>query len=79
MKFYGGCYSPEKEQILAIREAIMKDGKGFHKVIDAKAFTTLFGTLQGEANKVLPPEFKAAAVRMTDREQAVLRGRREAF
>ena len=63
VKFYGGCYSPEKEQILAIREAIMKDGKGFRKVIDAKAFTTLFGTVQGEANKVLPPEFKAAAVK----------------
>ena len=63
VKFYGGCYSPEKEQILAIREAIMKDGKGFRKVIDAKTFTTLFGTVQGEANKVLPPEFKAAAVK----------------
>lgn len=63
VKFYGGCYQPKKEQLRAIREAIMKDGKGFHKAIDAKAFTTLFGTVQGEANKVLPPEFKAAAAK----------------
>ncbi len=61
VKFYGGCYSPEKEQLFAIREAILKDGKGFRKAIGSKAFTTLFGTVQGEANKVLPPEFKAAA------------------
>lgn len=63
VKFYGGCYQPEKEQLLAIREAILKDGKGFRKVIGAKAFTTLFGSVQGEANKVLSPEFKAAAVK----------------
>ena len=63
VKFYGGCYQPEKEQLFAIREAILKDGKGFRKAIGGKAFTTLFGTVQGEANKVLPLEFKAAALK----------------
>lgn len=63
VKFYGGAWSPDKDQLIAIREAIMKDGKGFRKVIGAKAFTTLFGTVQGEANKVLPAEFKAAAAK----------------
>ena len=63
IKFYGGCYQPEKEQLFAIREAIMRDGKGFRKVIGAKPFSTLFGTVQGEANKVLPAEFKAAALK----------------
>lgn len=62
-KFYGGCYQPEKEQLLAIREAIMKDGKGFRKAIGGKPFVTLFKEVQGEANKVLPPEFKAHAIK----------------
>ena len=62
-KFYGGCYQPEKEQLLAIREAIMKDGKGFRKAISGKPFVTLFKEVQGEANKVLPPEFKAHAIK----------------
>jgi len=59
VKIYGGCYQPEKEQLLAIRTAIMKDGKGFRKAISGKPFVTLFKQVQGEANKVLPPEFKA--------------------
>ena len=63
VKFYGGSYSPEKEQVLAIREAILRDGKGFRKAIEGKAFTTLFKSVQGETNKILPPEFKAAAVK----------------
>lgn len=62
-RFYGGCYQPEKEQLLAIREAIMKDGKGFRKAISGKPFVTLFKEVQGEANKVLPPEFKAHAIK----------------
>lgn len=63
VKFYGGCYQPEKEQLRSIREAIVKDGKGFRKTIEGKAFKTLFGTVQGEVNKVLPLEFKTAAVK----------------
>jgi len=59
-KFYGGCYQPEKDQLSRIREAILRDGKGFRKAMDGKAFKTLFGTVQGDVNKVLPPEFKAA-------------------
>lgn len=60
-KFYGGCYQPEKDQLLRIREAIMRDGKGFRKVIETKNFKALFGTVQGEANKLLPADFKEAA------------------
>ncbi len=59
VKFYGGCYMPDKEQLFAIRTAIMNDGKGFRKAISGKAFVTLFKEVQGEANKVLPAEFKA--------------------
>lgn len=63
VKFYGGCYQPEKEQLIAIRSAIMRDGKGFRKAISGKPFMTLFKEVQGEANKVLPAEFKAAAAK----------------
>ncbi len=61
IKFYGGAYQPEKDQLEKIRTAIMRDGKGFRKVVDAKNFKALFKTVQGEANKVLPAEFKEAA------------------
>lgn len=59
VKFYGGCYQPEKDQLVRIREAIIKDGKGLRKAIGGKAFLELFGEVKGEVNKVLPPEFKA--------------------
>ena len=60
VKFYGGAYQPEKDQLEKIRTAILSDGKGFRKAIEDRAFTTLFGTVKGEVNKVLAPEFKAA-------------------
>jgi uncharacterized protein (TIGR02453 family) len=63
VKFYGGCYQPEKQQLLAIREAMLRDGKAFRKAIEAKPFVSLFGTVQGEVNKVLAPEFKAAVAK----------------
>ncbi len=61
VRFFGGAYMPEKAQLHGIRTAIMRDTKGFHKVIGQAAFRQLFGTVRGEANKVLPAEFKAAA------------------
>jgi uncharacterized protein (TIGR02453 family) len=63
VKLYGGCYMPDKEQLLAIRAAIAADGKGFRRCIEGKTLKQLFGTVQGEANKVLPPEFKAHAAK----------------
>jgi uncharacterized protein (TIGR02453 family) len=60
VKFYGGCYAPEKDQLERIRTAIVRDPKGFRKVIEAKGFKGLFGKVQGEVNKVLPAEFKEA-------------------
>ncbi|MEZ4738179.1 MAG: DUF2461 domain-containing protein [Flavobacteriales bacterium] len=60
VKIYGGAYMPDKERLGRIRLAIMKDPKGFRRVIEAKPFKDHFGTVQGERNKVLPAEFKAA-------------------
>lgn len=61
VKIYGGCYQPEKDQLEKIRTAIVRDPKGFRKVVEAKPFVSTFGSVQGEANKVLPAEFKEAA------------------
>ncbi|HNU57702.1 MAG TPA: DUF2461 domain-containing protein [Flavobacteriales bacterium] len=63
VKFYGGAYQPEKEQLERIRTAIMRDPKGFRKTIENKAFTALFDGVLGEANKVLPNEFREAAMK----------------
>lgn len=64
VKFYGGCYMPDKPQLERIRTAIMRDGKGFRKAITGKAFADLFPDgVQGERNKVLPAEFKAAVAK----------------
>lgn len=61
VKFYGGAYEPEKDQLEKIRTAIMRDPKGFRKTIENKTFTALFDGVRGDANKVLPAEFKEAA------------------
>jgi uncharacterized protein (TIGR02453 family) len=63
VRIFGGAYMPDKEQLSRIRAAIVKDPKGFRKVIGSKPFIALFGEVQGEKNKVLPTEFKAAAIK----------------
>lgn len=62
VRFYGGCYMPDRDQLQRIRTGLLRDGKGFRKSVEGKAFSTLFPDgVQGERNKVLPAEFKAAA------------------
>ena len=63
LKFYGGAYSPDKDQLVSIRTAIMRDPKGFRKVIGSKTFSSKFDGVKGEVNKVLQPDFKAAATK----------------
>lgn len=63
VKFYGGAYEPDKEQLEKIRTAILRDPKGFRKTIEDKAFTALFAGVSGEKNKVLPAEFKGAVAK----------------
>ena len=64
VKFYGGCYMPDKPQLERIRTAILRDGKGFRKAIAGNAFADLFPDgVQGERNKVLPAEYKAAVAK----------------
>ncbi|PCJ64110.1 MAG: hypothetical protein COA58_14080 [Bacteroidetes bacterium] len=57
----GGSYSPDKDQLVGIRESLMKDGKSFHKLIDTGDFNTHFETILGETMKRIPKEYQDAA------------------
>jgi uncharacterized protein (TIGR02453 family) len=58
----GGCYMPDKEQLMSIRDLIMHEGKTLRKLLADKKFVNTYGELQGAKNKILPAEFKAAAI-----------------
>lgn len=57
----GGAYFLDKPALQKVRTAIVQDAAHFHQIIGNKAFVEKYGALQGEKNKVLPPEFKEAA------------------
>ena len=58
----GGMYHPEKDQLLSIRRHLVKNGDELHKLLGEAGFKKYWPSeLSGEKNKVLPPEFKAAA------------------
>ena len=57
IRIYGGVYQPDKDQLYKIRQEILYNQKDFEKLISAKKFKSLFGEIQGEKNKRLPPEF----------------------
>ena len=60
-RMYSGMYSPDKQQLQKIREAIARDPKGFKKLYSRKTFKDSFGEIRGEKNKRLPKEFVDAA------------------
>lgn len=60
-RVYTGVYQPDKEQLYAIREEIMENGKEFEKIISEKKFKATFGDILGDKNARLPKEFQAAA------------------
>ncbi|MCM3873990.1 MAG: DUF2461 domain-containing protein [Pyrinomonadaceae bacterium] len=53
----GGTYVTEPPALYKIRKAVIKNLPSFQKLVTAKAFTSKYGSLQGERNKMLPPEF----------------------
>ncbi len=59
----GGTYVVEPPTLLKIRKAIADEVPGFQKLVKAKSFTTAYGSLQGERNKVMPPEFREAVAK----------------
>lgn len=62
MGIASGLYMPTTSQIHSVRSAIAADLDGFRKLIKAPAFVARFGEVQGERNKVLPVEFRDAAI-----------------
>lgn len=60
---YGGIYMPDKEQLAAIRRHIADNPEKFAKLLDDRDFKTVYGTLHGERNKVLPKELQEASAR----------------
>lgn len=63
VEFYGGAYMPDRDEVQRIRTRITKDPRKFKTLLEAPVFAKHFGTIQGEVNKVLPAEFKAAAAK----------------
>ena len=61
VQLYGGSYTPDKDQLQRIRNKIASDPKAFRKLYEAKPFKEHFNGVEGERNKVLPPEFKELA------------------
>ncbi len=58
----GGTYYLQKDNLFFLREKIAKDPRAFDKLINEKTFKSYFPNgIQGEKNKVVPKEFKAAA------------------
>ena len=51
---------PEKEPLSKIRTAIMEQPAEVERLKKDKKFVALYSKLQGEKNKVLPPEFREA-------------------
>jgi uncharacterized protein (TIGR02453 family) len=55
----GGLYMAGPEEIKAIREAIVKDVKGFEKIFAGRKLAGLMGKVQGEALKRAPKGFES--------------------
>lgn len=54
----GGKYEVSKDQLAKIRQEIYYNNGGFKKILNDKSFKEKYSTLNGDKNKVLPPEYK---------------------
>lgn len=62
LRFYGGVYVPDTQQVHKIRTAILQRNKKFMSILNKPDFKNHFGEIQGEKNKRIPPEFRELAV-----------------
>jgi uncharacterized protein (TIGR02453 family) len=53
----GGMYQPDKDDVLKVRRAIVRDGGTLVRALKGKQFKELFGELLGEENVRVPKEF----------------------
>lgn len=58
LRFYGGVYAPNTQQIQKIRRAILDKHDEFKSIIDDQIFKECFGEIQGEKHKRIPQEFR---------------------
>ncbi len=56
----GGAYALDKPALQKVRTAILQDPTTFRALLAEPDFVAKYGELQGERNKVMPPEFKEA-------------------
>ncbi len=60
---FGGAYIVEPANLQKIRSYIAANGKAFAALYNDKVFKDKFGNIQGEKNKKIPDEFKAAVAK----------------
>jgi uncharacterized protein (TIGR02453 family) len=60
LRIYSGVYMPEKDQLHRIRTSIDTNLSEFQSLISDKKFVKNFGEIRGEANKIIPKEFREA-------------------
>ncbi len=60
-RFYGGCYMPEKQNLMDIRYEIAQDPEEFRSLYKDKKFKSHYGEIRGEKNKRLPADLKGPA------------------
>ena len=54
-------YEVDKEKLEKVRQEIYYNPDAFKKIITEKNFKSFYGSVQGEKNKVLTPEYKEFA------------------
>ncbi len=60
IRFFGGCYFLDTKMLHAVRSLMAESPHEFREAYTEPSFVELFGTLQGEKNKRIPPEFAEA-------------------
>jgi len=61
-RFYGGCYNPEKQNLMDIRYEIANNPAAFKNLYNNKNFKKHYGDLRGARNKILPADLKEPAL-----------------
>ncbi|MBL4705612.1 MAG: DUF2461 domain-containing protein [Flavobacteriales bacterium] len=60
VRIYGGCFQPDKEQLLRIREEIAFNPENFVELIEDKEFKATFGEILGDKNARIAKELQEA-------------------
>jgi uncharacterized protein (TIGR02453 family) len=61
VRVYGGVYEIDKENLLELREGIAANSDEFKRLVSEAPFSSLYGAIHGEKNKMLPSHLKSAA------------------